>query len=146
MSNAIYRHALPQMGEQTFLADAGLETDLVFNHDWELPEFASFVLLESASGMNALEQYYQRYLKIAASYRTGLILEAPTWRANPDWGQKIGYSLGALAKLNERAMQQLNNIRANHGGSEPIVISGCIGPQDDGYSPTSHLTIDQARV
>jgi S-methylmethionine-dependent homocysteine/selenocysteine methylase len=27
----------------------------------------------------------------------------------------------------------------------PIVISGCIGPQSDGYSPTTHLEPDAAR-
>lgn len=150
MFHTKYRHALPQLGQQTFLADDGLETDLVFNHDWDLPAFASFVLLESASGMAALEQYYRRYIDIATNHNTGLVLEAPTWRANPDWGRKIGYNPETLAKLNKRAIQQLENIRRASAkpGEEalPIVISGCIGPQDDGYSPTTRLTIDQARI
>jgi S-methylmethionine-dependent homocysteine/selenocysteine methylase len=30
-------------------------------------------------------------------------------------------------------------------GGAPIVISGCIGPQDDGYSPATKLSADEAR-
>ena len=29
---AKYRHALPQLSGDTFLTDAGIETDLIFNH------------------------------------------------------------------------------------------------------------------
>lgn len=33
-----YRQALPQLGGDLFLADAGIETDLIFNHGAELDE------------------------------------------------------------------------------------------------------------
>ena len=38
-----------------FLTDGGLETTLVFHEGWELPEFAGFTLLDSASGRSTLE-------------------------------------------------------------------------------------------
>jgi homocysteine S-methyltransferase len=40
----VYRNALPQLSGQVFLTNSGLETDLIFNEGFDLPEFASFVL------------------------------------------------------------------------------------------------------
>jgi|GEM_PF-6868084 len=34
----------------------------------------------------------------------GFVLESPTWRANPDWGQKLGYSKAALSDVNRLAV------------------------------------------
>ena len=41
---------LPQLDGRVFLSEGGLETDLIFHHDIDLPDFASFPLLESPSG------------------------------------------------------------------------------------------------
>jgi hypothetical protein len=35
-----YRNRLPQLDGGLFLNDAGLETDLIFNHGIDIPEFA----------------------------------------------------------------------------------------------------------
>ena len=40
-----YRNALPQLSGDVFLTDAGVETDLIFNHGIEIREFAAFTLL-----------------------------------------------------------------------------------------------------
>ena len=40
------RHGLPQLGDRVFLTDSGLETDLIFQHGYDLPHFAAFVLLD----------------------------------------------------------------------------------------------------
>jgi hypothetical protein len=42
---AKYRHNLPQLLNDLFITDGGLETTLIFHEGWELPEFASFDLL-----------------------------------------------------------------------------------------------------
>ena len=34
---------LPQLDGSVFLTDGGLETDLIFHHGFDLPEFASFL-------------------------------------------------------------------------------------------------------
>ena len=39
-----------------------------------------------------LRRYYERYLPIALSGKTGVLLESLTWRASKDWGEKLGYS------------------------------------------------------
>ena len=47
----MYRHSLPQLSDQVFLTDSGIETDLIFNGGWSLPEFAAFVssIIESGA-------------------------------------------------------------------------------------------------
>ncbi len=38
------------MSDQYFVTDGGLETDLIFNHGVDLPDFAAFPLLDDAAG------------------------------------------------------------------------------------------------
>ncbi len=46
MDGDVYRNALPQLSGEVFLTDSGLETDLILNEGFDLPEFASFVLVD----------------------------------------------------------------------------------------------------
>ncbi len=73
-----------------------METTLIFEQGMELPEFASFPLVETEEGRAALRAYFEPYLAIARERGVGILLDAPTWRANPDWGAKLGYSLEQL--------------------------------------------------
>ena len=41
------------------------------------------------SGTAILRRYFDHYVAIAREQRTGLLLETPTWRANPDWAAKL---------------------------------------------------------
>ena len=91
-----YRHRLPQLDADLFLADGGLETTLVFTDGFELPDFAAFPLLADADGRRALDAYYDAYAAIAVRDRVGIVLDTPTWRANPDWAARLGYDVEAL--------------------------------------------------
>jgi S-methylmethionine-dependent homocysteine/selenocysteine methylase len=131
-----------------FLTDGGLETDLIFNHGISLPCFASFDLLSTDWGRNALRDYYESYLDLAARHRAGFILESPTWRANRDWGEKIGYSAAELAAVNRQAIDFLKQLREQHRASAglPVLISGNIGPRGDGYVADRQMTAGQAHI
>ena len=59
---ARYRQALPQLDGNTYLCDAGLETDLIFNHGIEIREFAAHTLMEEDQGRQALSDYFQGFL------------------------------------------------------------------------------------
>ena len=132
------RHRLPQLDGGVFLTDAGLETTLIFHDGWELPMFQAFTLLESARGRTALRAYFDRYLPLATAQGMGFVLESPTWRANPDWGAKLGYGREALAKVNGAAIDLMREVRDAYASERtPIVISGCIGPRGDGYERAS---------
>lgn len=131
---AKYRTGLPQLKGGTFITDGGMETTMIFHEGIELPHFASFILLSSEDGRNHLRNYYRRYLDIARRHGTGFVLDTATWRANPDWGQKLGYTTEALQAANEEAVDLLLGLRSAYERPEqPIVISGAIGPRGDGY-------------
>lgn len=140
------KNTLPNESDDLFLTDGGLETTLIFLEGFELPHFAAFDLLKDQEGYNAVKNYYARYLKIAKKYKTNFILESPTWRANPDWIKKIGYSRNKLSELNEKAVALLTDLKKEFENDvDSILISGCIGPRGDGYTPNNRMTIEEAR-
>lgn len=129
-----YRNRLPQMSGGMFLSDGGMETTLIFHDGMDLPHFASFVLLDSEAGRQSLKRYYEKYLEIARSRDVGFILDSATWRANPDWAEKLGYDAQALKAINVSAIALLEELRAKwESPATPCVISGAIGPRGDGY-------------
>ncbi len=95
-----YRHDLPQLTESVFISDSGLETDLVFNHGVDLPEFAAFPLVDDAIGRQLLQRYFSDHLSIATDHGVGIVLEAPTWRASSGWGARLGYDSAELRRVN----------------------------------------------
>lgn len=136
-----YRDNLPQLQGSVLATDGGMETWLVFDEGFELPCFASFPLLESERGRDALSRYYESYLEVARRHDIGFVLEAATWRANPAWGAQLGYSLDALAEANRRAVGFVELIRDGEQASDrPIPISAPIGPESDAYSPEHRLS------
>jgi S-methylmethionine-dependent homocysteine/selenocysteine methylase len=140
-----YRNALPQLDDHVFLTDGGIETDLIFHQGLDLPLFAAFDLLKDDEGTDALRRYYEPYLELAAERRFGFVLESPTWRASPRWAGEIGYSDEELDRLNRKAIALMDELRERYDArATPIVISGCIGPQDDGYNPQATLTAAEA--
>ena len=137
---------LPQLQGDLFLTDGGLETSLIYHDGLELPLFAAFVLLENEEGTDALRRYFRPYLELARDNGVGFILEAPTWRANPRWASELGYSSDQLDAINRRAIELMQELRDGHDGPGPLVVSGCIGPQDDGYNPGMTLDAEAARA
>lgn len=142
------RHVqLPQLAGGIFLTDSGMETTLVFHEGMELPYFASFTLLNSEDGRKWVRGYYERHLQLAQDACAGFILDTPTWRANADWGAKLGLTPEELAALNADAVAMMKEIRALHAGRvSPIVISGNIGPRGDGYVPGEMMSADEAEA
>ncbi|MFF0948656.1 homocysteine S-methyltransferase family protein [Rhizobium leguminosarum] len=131
---AKYRNGLPQLKGGTFITDGGMETTMIFQEGIELPHFAAFILLASEDGRQRMRNYYRRYLDVARRHGTGFVLDTATWRANPDWGQKLAYTSEALKAVNEEAVDLLVGLRSAYERPEqPIVISGAIGPRGDGY-------------
>ncbi|HEY5769442.1 MAG TPA: homocysteine S-methyltransferase family protein [Terrimicrobium sp.] len=140
-----YRKQLPQLSDAIFLTDGGIETTLIFHEGFELPHFAAFDLLKDRPGYEALSKYFRTYAALARRYKVGFILESPTWRANPDWGAKLGYSEEALAEANRKSIELLQEIRTDFETSEtPAVISGCLGPRGDGYNPGNLMSVEEA--
>jgi homocysteine S-methyltransferase len=129
------------------LTDAGLETVLVFDERFELPQFAAFPLVDSDDGRAALRRYYEPFLELARNRKVPLVLSAPTWRANADWGRLLGYEGEELADVNKRAVAFVAAVRddvldpAERGN---VVVEGSVGPRSDAYSPTILMDADEA--
>ena len=141
----IYRNALPQLNEQIFFTDGGLETTLVFHNKMDLPCFAAFDVLNQENGKRHLRDYFQSYAEMALEANCGFVLEAPTWRASSDWGIKLGHDDKALSRANRQAIALLAEIRDDMATTEcPMVISGCLGPRGDGYRVTEQMSVAQA--
>ncbi len=131
-----------------FLTDAGLETVLLFEEGVELPWFAAFPLLDSDEGRTTLRRYYAPFLQLARDRGTGFVLSSPTWRANPDWGELLGYDRDGLAAVNGRAVAFLEELRDDVLTAEErerVVIEGCVGPRSDAYRPTLRMDGDEAQ-
>ena len=60
----LYRNGLPQLDGSLYLTDAGLETDLIFNHGIEIREFAAHTLLPDPAGRAAVARYFDGFLGI----------------------------------------------------------------------------------
>ena len=144
---SVHRNALPQLTDQIFLTDGGIETSLIFHDGLDLPDFAAFLLLADEPGRAALRRYFTPYLQLAREAGRGVVLETPTWRASSDWGTRLGYDRAALADANRAAVDLLVGLREQHQTpATPVVVSGCVGPRGDGYRPDSLMTPDQAQA
>lgn len=138
--------ALPQLGGTLFLTDSGIETFFCFQEGIDLPEFASFPLLDTEDGRNHITRYLSRHAAIARDAKLGFVLETPTWRASSDWGTRLGYDQTELDRINRDAVQLMFDIRAEYQTSTtPIIVSGNIGPRGDGYNPEELLKPDAAQ-
>ena len=134
---------LPQLtGDSAYLTDGGLETTLVFLDGMELPDFASFPLLGSEDGKTHLDRYFVPYLDLAERRGAGFVLDTATWRANADWGKRLGCDPITLGEVNRRAVEYAARLAAKR--STPVVLDGVIGPRGDGYVVGDTMTADQA--
>lgn len=133
---AKYRNRLPQLSDRLFLSDGGIETSLIYLQGFDLPYFAAFDLLRDTKGIAGLRAYFEPYARIARDQGLGIVLESPTWRANGDWADRLGYSESALTDVRRKAVDLLLDLRSAYETERsPVVISGCLGPRGDGYQP-----------
>jgi len=106
-----HRQHLPQMDGGFFITDGGIETTLIFQDGFELPEFAAFTLLEDELGYERLRHYYRSYLDIVAAHGGGFVLKSPTRRASAGAAPKVGYTQARLERANRRSIQLLTSRR-----------------------------------
>jgi S-methylmethionine-dependent homocysteine/selenocysteine methylase len=126
-----------------YLTDGGLETSLIFEQGLDLPCFAAFPLLESEEGVAALRTYFAPFVALAREHGTGFVLDTPTWRANPDWAERLGYSPEQLDAANRRAVAFALRLR-DEAADVPILVDGVIGPRGDGYVAGERMTAEEA--
>lgn len=137
---------LPPMGSgETFLTEGGSETEIMYRHGFELPEFAMFPLLDNPKAVSAMRGIFSKQLDVAAEFGLSFLLSGLDYRASADWGTKLGYSPTSLAEANIAAIDFLRGIAKGYEGQIPrLFIGGILGPRGDAYSLNREITADDA--
>ena len=133
----------PLKTDLRYLAWCGLETDLIFNRGIDLPEFASFPLLEKPETRAMLLDYAIAQIDLVRARGLGIILESVTWIANRDRAAPLGYTSDELVTVNRDAVAILVEARAVRPGAE-VLISVNVGPRGDGYTGGGEMSADEA--
>lgn len=136
---------LAHLSDEVLLTDGGLETWLIFQRGFDLPEFAAYPLLDTEDGRQVLRDYFDPYLDTARATGCGFVIGTPTWRTNADWGARLGHDASALDRYNRLAVAEAAAVRDGARLEGPVLISGCIGPRGDGYTIEALMTPDEAR-
>ena len=140
-----YRNALPQLSGDLFLADAGIETDLIFNHGVEIREFASHTLLPNPVSREIVAKYFRGFLSLAKNFDAGFILDSQTWKAHLHWAEDLGTTEQELCLANKDSIAFIAELRDEYStNSKPIVLNGVIGPRGDAYAPESRVAAVEA--
>ena len=142
-----HRNSLPQLSGDIFLADAGVETDLIFNHGIEIREFAAHTLLPIPQGRAALTRYFEGFLDLAKQQGTGFILDTVTWKAHRHWAEKLGATDDELKAANEECVRFIADLRARFpDNAKPIVLNAVMGPRGDAYRSEAVVAMEDAEV
>ena len=140
----LYRNALPQLDGSLYLTDAGLETDLMFNHGIELRGFASHTALSDPAAMAKVTRYFEGFLALAEELGAGFILDTLTWRTHPHFADEIGDTPAQLKAATERAVAYAAELRGRAGNTRPIVLNAVTGPRGDAYRAEAAVAADEA--
>lgn len=142
-----YGDELPQLSGELYLTDAGIETDLIFNHGIEIRAFATHTLLSDAQGREAVADYMRGFLRLADEHDAGFIMDSHTWKAHAYWAADLGATEEELRAANRDAIRFIAGLREEFSGNaKPIVLNGTIGPRGDAYSPDPSVTAKDAEV
>ena len=136
----------PEQREGVFyLTEGGQETELMYKHGHDLPEFALYPLLDDPAAVADLRDMYTRYLEVAAAYGVIPLMGGLDYRASPDWAGKLGISPSGLAELQLRAIDFLRDVARPFAAQLPqVLISGIVGPRGDAYGLDRTITADEA--
>lgn len=129
-----------------WITDGGIETALVDRLGQELPEFAAFVLLDSVDGRRALRDYYTPFIELADARGLPIVLDTPTWRANADWGARLGADGAHLERINEDAAAFVREVADELAPDAEVVVNGCVGPRYDEFDAGRRMTSEEAQT
>ena len=128
-----------------YLTEGGQETELMYKHEHELPEFAMYPLLDDRRAVADLTDMYTRYLEIAAAHGLVALMGGLDYRASPDWASKLGISNDGLAEFQLRSIEFLRDVARPFAGQVPqILIAGMVGPRGDAYGLNRTITAEEA--
>lgn len=139
--STILRH---RFGDGIWLTDAGIETVLIFQEGLDLPQFASFPLLQQDTGRAAIRRYFDTLLDEAKAQGSGFVLDTATWRASQGWATALGLTPEEIDHANRAAVAFASDLSSARP-EQAILINGVLGPHGDAYAPDRVLSPDEAQ-
>ena len=128
-----------------YLTEGGQETEIMYRHGHDLPEFAMFALLDRPEARDDLRAMFTRYLETAAVNGFVPLMGGVDYRLSPDWGQLIGYSPAVLQDMQLRAIDLLREVARPFRAQVPeILFAGIVGPRGDAYQLNRDITEAEA--
>lgn len=128
-----------------YLAEGGQETEVMYRHGFDLPEFAMFTLLDDPAAVSTVKAMYRAYLDVAEEHGFAVLMGGLDYRASPDWAGKLGYSPSALVNVQMRCIDLLRTVAAPSEGRLPdIRVAGVAGPRGDAYEINTEITAESA--
>lgn len=135
-----------QQPRKMYMSEGGTETEIMYKYGYEFPEFAVFELLRNPKATAQLKHMYEQYFSVVSHYNMLALVGGLDYRASPDWGRKLGYSVEGLADLNHRCIEFLRDVAAPFSGEvEEIMIQGLVGPRGDAYGKGQGITADESQ-
>jgi homocysteine S-methyltransferase len=135
----------PQRDGIFYLTEGGQETEIMYRHGHELPEFAMYPLLDDRAAMDDLRNMYSLVLDVAAEHGFVAMISGLDYRCSPDWGRRLGYSRTGLADALEQSIAFLRDVAAPYEDQiGEILIGGMLGPKGDAYSLDRTITAEEA--
>lgn len=136
----------PRQSGLFYLTEGGQETEVMYKHGFELPEFAMFPLLDDPAGRAKVREMYRAVLDVAVEQGWGVVLGGLDYRASPDWARLVGYTDEALADVQVRAIDFLREVAEPRRSQLPaLYYAGVVGPRGDAYSHDGRITADSAQ-
>jgi S-methylmethionine-dependent homocysteine/selenocysteine methylase len=128
-----------------FITDGGIETHIIFNMGVELPHFSAFPLNDSASGREVIRRYYRDYLPVARAAGRGFLFATDSWRASPDWADRLGYDRALLKQNNVTSVALCAELAEEfEAAGVESAIAGVLGPRRDAWQYDAGMTVAEA--
>jgi homocysteine S-methyltransferase len=128
-----------------YLTEGGTETELMYKHGHDLPEFAMYPLLDDPAAVADLSAMYSRYFEVAAVHALVQLVGGLDYRASPNWSAKLGISTTKLRDFQLRSIDFLRAMaRQFEDRIETCLFAGLIGPRNDAYAADRSITADEA--
>jgi S-methylmethionine-dependent homocysteine/selenocysteine methylase len=111
----------------------------------ELPHFSAFPLNDSATGREVIRRYYRDYLPVARAARRGFLFAADSWRASPDWADRLGYDRALLKQNNVTSVALCSELAEEFAAAGvESAIAGVLGPRRDAWQFDAGMTVAEA--
>jgi S-methylmethionine-dependent homocysteine/selenocysteine methylase len=115
------------------LADAGVETAIVHDYGYQLPELQTIGMLDDRAGRAVLIDLWTRYLGVGRRHGLAMVVGTPTWRGGPDRILAAGRPARDVERLNKLGVELQRNLVADRDLAATTWVAGVLGPRGDGY-------------